>query len=349
MEEINIIPETIQLIKMSDEEYFSEKYKDYISNSKLSMFNAEEDGSPEKFEQGFENKYSESFELGSAVHNMILQPDFYFVSKLNKPTAKLGLFVDTVFSLRKKGYKIADAITEASIISDYYSGSLSATRLKTAIKKGIDYYINKIKLVEEIEGKVPIYLSNTSKEKLNQCILGITSNKTVFNTLFPKGLLSPPEIFNEYAILCEVDVTIDDVTTRIKVKGKLDNFVINHEDNEIILNDLKTTGKPVTFFMGNYVKSIDDNGNESDVWFNGSFQKFRYYRQMTMYMWLLNAAIKAKYGYVYALKANMVVVETIPNFKSKCFKVNGKHIEFGLKEFKRILIDFAKWKNQQLT
>ena len=36
---IEIVPESIQLIKMTDEEYFSDKYKDYISNSKLGLLN----------------------------------------------------------------------------------------------------------------------------------------------------------------------------------------------------------------------------------------------------------------------------------------------------------------------
>ena len=40
MSSIRIIPESIELLKMSDEEYFSDKYKDYVSNSSLSLFSS---------------------------------------------------------------------------------------------------------------------------------------------------------------------------------------------------------------------------------------------------------------------------------------------------------------------
>ena len=44
--------ETIHFVEMSDEEYFSEKYADYISNSKLALINPEQDGSPEIYLEG---------------------------------------------------------------------------------------------------------------------------------------------------------------------------------------------------------------------------------------------------------------------------------------------------------
>lgn len=43
--EIKIIPSTFTLIKISDEEYFSAEYKDYISNSRLSLIDPIEGGS----------------------------------------------------------------------------------------------------------------------------------------------------------------------------------------------------------------------------------------------------------------------------------------------------------------
>lgn len=276
MEEIIIIPDTIQLIKMTDEEYFSDKYKDYISNSKLGLL---ESGSIESYLKGYDQKYSDSFELGSAVHSIVLQPDSYFISKLNKPTGKLGVFVDKVFLLRKEGFKIQDAIDEASKISDYFSGSLSKTRLKTAFTKSIEYYLQRIKLIEKIEDKVPLYLSASMKEKAETCIANVLSNKELYKLLFPEGIFTAPEVFNEYAIFCEVDVVINGNIIRLKLKGKLDNFTIDHENKVITLNDLKTTGKPAGFFMGNNIKEITEDG-EVRRWIDGSFQTYHYYRQM---------------------------------------------------------------------
>lgn len=58
------MPETIQCIKMTDEEYFSEKYRGYISNSRLALINPEQGGSPEKYADGFEGGFNASFQLG---------------------------------------------------------------------------------------------------------------------------------------------------------------------------------------------------------------------------------------------------------------------------------------------
>ena len=56
-----------------------------------------------------------------------------------------------------------------------------------------------------------------------------------------------------------------------------------------------------------------------------------------MYLWLLACYYKHK-GIDYIPKANMVVVETIPDYKTKIFPVNGKQIKEGLDEFKKLLI-----------
>lgn len=65
--------DTLRLQKIDDEEYFSKKYSNYISNSRLSLINPSQEGSPEKFFQGFKPTYSAAFDLGSGVHQMSLQ------------------------------------------------------------------------------------------------------------------------------------------------------------------------------------------------------------------------------------------------------------------------------------
>lgn len=347
MAEVRIIPESIQLIKMSDEEYFSEKYREFISNSKLSLFNEDEGGSLEKYLEGFKSSYSESFELGSAVHSIVLQPEYYAVSRITKPTAKLGMFAEEVFKLRQDGYPIWAAIKEASLNADYYAGKLTDNKLKTAINKSLPFYLNRLRIVENFGEKIPIYLSDSMKYKFEQCLLGIESNQTVKNLLNPRGLLDIPEVFNEYAIFCSIVVKTEEFEVELKIKGKLDSFTIDHEAKVITLNDLKTSGKPCKFFMGNEVIEIDEEGNETNRWFDGSFQKYHYARQLGLYVWLLQAAIKTiRNCEGYKFKANMLVVETVPNFKSIAYPVNSKEIRSGLDEFKKIIVDIAKWKYQ---
>lgn len=279
MNTIEIVEGSILLLKMDDAEYFSEKYSDYVSNSKLGLLNPDEGGSPEKFLSGFKSAYSESFELGSAVHAMVLQPELYYISDIRKPTAKLGLFAQEVYLARKAGYKISESLKIASIKADYYASGLSATRIKAAIKGALPFYLKRNKIADAY-ALGHIYLSEPMYEKYVSCMTGIMNNSRIGEILHPECIISEPEIYNEYALFCELKITINEEVTIVKVKCKFDNFTINHDKEEITLNDLKTSGKPAKFFMGNWVKELDENGEEVKRWYKGSFEKYHYYRQM---------------------------------------------------------------------
>lgn len=324
---LEIIPESIQMIKMSDEEYFSSKYKEYISNSKLSLLNPLEGGSYDLFSNGFPNKYSESYEFGSVIHSILLQPESYNISDINKPSGKLGLFAEEFYKLRKTKVKIADAIKQASINSDYYSNSFTKKRIQTAISSSLDFYLKRIKDTSTNS----IYLSKAIKDKAVQC-LDCIKNSDIPKFLNPDSIFGEVESFNEYAIFCEILVKYTSgLEVILKIKGKIDNFTINRETSTITLNDLKTTGKPVNYFMGNFI-------NNQTEWIDGSFQKYHYYRQMGMYLFLLQAAIKQlKNIHNYTLKSNMLVIESFPNFNSRIFVVNGNYIKAGLDEFKELI------------
>lgn len=92
--------DTIQLIEMSDEEYFSDKWAGYISNSKLALINPDQDGSPQIYKEGLSKhpKYSDSLVFGSAVHELVLQPkEFAVVNNVDRPTAKMGAMADELY------------------------------------------------------------------------------------------------------------------------------------------------------------------------------------------------------------------------------------------------------------
>ena len=146
---------------------------------------------------------------------------------------------------------------------------------------------------------------------------------------------------NEYAILCEVEVN----GTILKLKAKIDSFKIDFD--QVILNDLKTTSKPVNYFMGNNATLVDEEGNEYKQWIDGSFQKYHYFRQIAFYLFLLQAYLYREHKTVYEYKANMIVVETFPTYKCKVFPVSGKNIGLGLDEFKKLLIRVAEWKKKK--
>lgn len=328
---IKIIPESIQLIRLSDKEYFSEKYKDYISNSRLKLINPDEGGSEELFETGLKFAYNESLEIGSAVHEVLLQPDEFFVSDIRKPTGKLGLFAEHVKQYLEEG-KISDIneiYLKASQSADYYYNKLSENILNKAINQCSSFW----ECIETRVDKTPIYLSDKMYEKYAQCISELYLNGKIMDQLY--------ESYNEYAILCEIDV--DGII--IKVKAKLDSF--NIRDNVVTLNDLKTTSHPINYFMGNNANLVDENGNKYKKWIDGSFQKYHYHRQIAFYLFLLQAYLYKEYNEIFEYKANMLVVETVPNFKSKVFPVSDKDLRKGLEELKKCLLLVGEWKKKK--
>ena len=68
LNQIQVIPllDTLRLQKIDDAEYFSEKYNGYISNSRLSLINPEQDNDPKAFFEGFgkHSKYSDALIFG---------------------------------------------------------------------------------------------------------------------------------------------------------------------------------------------------------------------------------------------------------------------------------------------
>ena len=68
LDDIQLVPliDTLRIQKIDDSEYFSEKYNEYISNSRLSLINPEQDNDPEAFFEGLSkhNKYSDALIFG---------------------------------------------------------------------------------------------------------------------------------------------------------------------------------------------------------------------------------------------------------------------------------------------
>ena len=212
--------------------------------------------------------------------------------------------------------------------------SFTNKRQRTAIEKSLEFYLGRMAYKED-PTKVPLFLSKPNADKCKQCIANVSKDGNMRKKLKPEGMLENPEVFNEYAILCEVRV-IDDESGEIqiiKVKAKLDNFTIDHEEQAVILNDLKTTGRPLNWFMGQYINV----GEDSKEWADGSFEKYHYYRQAAFYLWLLQSYLKKDYPN-YTFKVNFLVVETIPNFACRVFPIQNEWVKLGLSETKTLLI-----------
>ena len=316
------ILESIKREKISDQEYFSSKYRDYISNSRLKLINPTQNGSPSKYKEGFSGEITTSLSLGSVIHELLLQKEVFALGPdIGKPTAKLGLVIDEIFKLRKSNLSINDAIKEACKRVHYYEQNLTLSRIKSIIKSGLQYYLNLLNITDENT----IILSSKDRIIVQNCLNNLTSNRQVNNLLYPTDLFGDPILsYNEDAFFIDLNAVYNDQNCVIKIKMKADNWTIDPENKIITLNDLKTTGHLVTQFMEP----------------NGSFHTFCYSRQFSLYLWILLRYCEREYGYnaeEWTVRCNVIVVETTANNNVAVFSINKNYLEQGRKEFCKLL------------
>lgn len=326
LSQIQIIPllDTLKLQKIDDSEYFSQKYNGYISNSRLSLINPEQDNDPKAFFEGLSkhNKYSDALIFGSAVHELVLQPElFKLVMSVNRPTAKMGFMADELY----KEY-IREELSNASIVAasdkiNYYKDKMNQDRIEAVITACSPYWKSREAYERsEISNITPIYLDPKSRERIIQCVKALEENKDIQKLLHPEGLLEDPISENEQAILLDVKVIVPECDPFVlKIKAKLDNYTIDKEVNTIVVNDVKTIGKIVSEFSNN-------------------FERFHYYRELAIYNWLLSLVAKKYYGMENCtIKSNCLVVSTIPKYYTKIYEVTRADFIKGWEEFKYLL------------
>lgn len=320
---LEALTNTLRIGKISDQEYFSKKYSAYVSNSRLGNINPDQGGSPEKFFTPMGNIYSDSLILGSAVHEIVLQPEFFELVQIERPTAKLGFVCDYIWEHSGKTHKITDKlIQEASEAVGYYKNALTEKRIND-IKEGYDkYFADRIKYVEK-PGIEPMFLSPKMYDVANKCIEACNAYTEFRNILFPPYIDKQPISENEQAFLMDIKCHFpykDPIIVRLK--AKLDNFTIDFDTNTITVNDLKTIGSILPKFDGE----------------EGNFGKFHYHRELAIYLWLLKLYAEQKYGMKNPhMNVNCLVVSTIPDHYTKVYKVTNKEIDKGFKEFRYLL------------
>lgn len=306
--------------KISDEEYFSKKYKYCTSNSHLRDINVLQGGSSKEYFEGSCKKRSSSLSLGSGVHEMILQKGEFFIPEpLGRPTEKLGDTVDRIKYYRKKGCSIHDSIVQAAKDCDYYANSIE-DKIDLVISKGFSYYWKSRNLPENA-----ILLPDKDRETCLMCIESIEKNKEIMTKLHPTDMFGDEvPSFNEDAFFMDFVVVFNGQAVVIPFKMKIDNWTIDPENKILVLNDLKTSRKPSKWFM-------------HPEW--GSFQSFCYYRQFGCYSEVLKAYCAKEYGFdeSWTFKSHVFVVETTGFHDSACFSVPDSEIKKGIEEFNRLM------------
>lgn len=269
------------------------------------------------------------------MHAAILQPDDFEISDYqNKPAGKLGFFVEKVYENRKSGMKIVDSIEKASIDANYYAGKLTKKILRNAMKLGLDYYLRLSNGEFNPEnGKEKYVLSKKLYDSAHACINSINRNGAI-QRILSQNLFEPKEFYNEIALFSDIEVVFPDgVSTIIRFKGKLDSVVWDPEKKILYLNDIKTTSKGLSYFMG-YIYN--------DVPYDGVFERRSYYTQLYIYSVLLQMYFQKILGINdYTLYTNIFAVETTGEYRSESFRINNSYIELGKKEFKELMVRLA--------
>ena len=325
LSDFQIIPlyDTVRHAKISDEEYFSSKYSNCISNSKLKLIDEEEGGSPEKYKIGLKSSFNSSFQIGSGVHQMTLQKDeFILHPKCNKPSAKQGYCIDFVKKYRKQGLSIRESIDKARQKADYYkSANLDKMISKFLTKENLTYYLS----TRDLEDNVLLF-SNADWDIVNACIESIKKNKQIQKKLHPIdnwGEQLPS--FNEDTFFMDFKVIYKDKEIILPFKMKADNWTVDEENKKVTLNDLKTTRHWCSKFM------------------TTSWNEYFYFRQMYVYALVLAAYCRQKYGYdkFWTMECNMLVVETDTDHMSQCFNVPRSELVRGMNNFNKLLSQVA--------
>lgn len=325
---IKPILDSLRLEDISDEIYFSEKYSDYVSNSRLSYINPEQEGSPEKYFKERPSLFLDSLVLGGALHSVVLQPESYFiVDGVDRPTAKAGFMADELYKPGK--LPTDEEIIAASDKIDYYKGKMNSKKIQDLKDKCSTYWRTRALWEEQNPAnvKIPIFLDEKKRDAVAGMMRTYEGYTEFHKLLKPEGILESPICGNEKTILLDVEATVEDKEPIIlRLKSKLDNYTINVEENLIVVNDLKTSSKPINMFKG-------------------AFNKYHYYRELGMYMWLLSLCAKQFYNLDKPkMEANCLVLETFPDYNGCVYPLTNKDLQRGFNEFKTLLKLVAYYK-----
>lgn len=262
----------------------------------------------------------------SAVHEICLQEDLFTICEdLEKPTAKLGVLADELYSLLKGEIPTSEQICMIASKIDYYHGLLTPKQIQNVIDKCTSYWSKRKEYEKSYNGsKELIILDNRTKETALNCIKAIQQDSNIQSILNPDNLFGDIICKNEQAILLDILVEMPNCKKfKLKLKSKLDNYVINPTMDEIQVNDIKTLGRVISEFSFN-------------------IERFSYNRELSFYSFLLTLIAQKYYGLTNpTVKGNYLVVSTIPQYDTCVYSMTKSMFKEGFEEFKYLLKQVA--------
>lgn len=316
------ILDSIYLGKLEDAIYFSPRYSEYISNSRLGLLKQKGE---EAFINGFVDQgFNSSFFTGSLVHELTLQEDlFELAPDLDKPTAKLGAMADKLYSSFIENNNVSDAdIYKASDSVNYYKGKMNEDKCEFVRGMCMKYWRNRREFENTYTtNKTVEYADAKTIDLVNGCVTALHNNIRVQELLHPKDSFGNDVISeNEQAILFDIKVEAEGRKANIiHLKAKIDNYTIDKESNTITINDVKTTSQDTRDFAN-------------------SIENFSYYRELSWYAMLLRfyAALHLDMPNP-IIKGNFLVVSTKDPYYTAVYPMNKQLFIKGIEEYKHLL------------
>lgn len=316
---------------LTRENYFSTKLLEgvpVVNNGCLSYILPDEGGSFEKFrtylEGEVEDEETKSLSLGKKVHRFMENPGEFEVAPEDLPGPKVCEIVQKVYreAKEKNSLNVNDlanwnvAIQKAAQEVNYQQNWKGDTIAKKVAEEGQGYF----SFLLRADGKVAV----TAQERIK--IGGMTAN---LQNSGHTDIMMNPEALKEHPVLFKTSMFPD-----IPCKVLLDNMVILRNERKVIIDDLKTTGFPISKFMGYSATVPDMSGKPVKQMFSGSFQMFRYYRQLAFYVMGASAYLRQleEDPEEYQFSANIVAVESEAPYEVERFNISPEWLEAGRME-----------------
>lgn len=280
-----------------------------ISNSSLGLFNIEQGGSPRKFKRWLDGEDDKletpSLTNGKIVHKYIEDPKAFIVEPEDKPTPAMASWVEDVYTaLKEQGKKEFDK-DEVKLIALSLRDFIGATKDKDKLwTKFIEDY-HYLEFLLKAEGSYMLTIEES--RVLEGCKAGIERNHVASDLLFNIGMFGN-EAYNELPIYWKSD------GYTFKFKALLDRVRVLHDKKVIQIVDFKTTGKPIGLFQ------------------KGSFEYYRYYRQMAFYIKAISKHFLSLMEKDYEIEVYVVACETTGLYECKVFKVSNSYLSKGFDE-----------------
>lgn len=316
-----------------------------VSNSSLSAINPDQGGSPKKFidflTNNFESNDSRYNRIGSIVDIYIEDIDKYndTVSvDQTRPTQALFDLVQEMLKIEDNNPNNSFGELELASLARQSVGfqmNWKQETFETKYQNEASSYYNFAK-----ENRNKVLLTEEENIIVTKCINSLKENSTISTMLFENNQTK----VTQCAIYFKVSVKLNEkseqglpIYVELKCKALLDQIIIDTLIPAIIINDVKTTGFPISKF-------------------EESIEKYRYYRQLTFYRMAVDQWLKGKALMVdnttgeklnfnnpdidkVRFYTNLITVETSDYFYSNMFQIrhDSKWLEKGKNEIMDLL------------